>query len=36
MRQKRKNGAKLILGMITFVFGVLGGAGIAMWLMPPL
>jgi hypothetical protein len=36
MKRKRNKNAKMIIGMVTFVFGVIAGAGAAMWLTPPL
>jgi hypothetical protein len=34
-RMRRKKRTKVVLGMVTFAFGLLAGAGIAMWWMPP-
>jgi hypothetical protein len=36
MKRKRNKNAKMIVGMVTFMFGVIAGAGVAMWLTPPL
>jgi hypothetical protein len=36
MRRKLTKNVKMIVGMVTLVFGVIAGAGIAMWLTPPL
>jgi hypothetical protein len=27
--------AKIIIGLVVFVLGLLAGAGLAMWVMPP-
>jgi hypothetical protein len=36
MKRKRNKNAKMIMGIVTFVFGAIAGAGAAMWLTPPL
>jgi hypothetical protein len=34
-REWPSQSAKTAIGMVVFVFGMLAGAGVAMWFMPP-
>jgi hypothetical protein len=36
MKRKLNKNAKMIISMVTFAFGVIAGAGVAMWFTPPL